>query len=133
MDSSPGKLYPSHPFTLADVETRRKFRMIIALQVVLSLLILLWMVYIATSYASTKSTRIEWTNDWIILVSALLIVVNLASIVITVRKYRGTVYFLKDPSHPPDLILSGDLPSGVTFWKTKKKAVFEKDVECDTK
>ncbi|KAJ1724000.1 hypothetical protein LPJ53_001695 [Coemansia erecta] len=111
---------PSHPFTEDDVEvmrtmrlrlTRRKFRIIIALQTFLSVLILLWVAYAIASYATAKSRRLCWMSDWVILVSLLLIVTNFASIFVTVKKYKAALRFLEDPTTHPDLIIDSEMSS----------------------
>ncbi|KAJ1646694.1 hypothetical protein J3B02_001597 [Coemansia erecta] len=121
MDSAGSdKVAPSHPFTSVDVEimrtmrlrlTRRKFRIIIALQALVSFLILLWIAYAVASYATSKNRRMYWMSDWVILVSLLLIVTNIASIFVTVKKYKAALRFLEDPATHPDLIINSEMSS----------------------
>ncbi|KAJ1892400.1 hypothetical protein GGI09_004813 [Coemansia sp. S100] len=120
MDANADKIVPSHPFTMADVEvmrvmrirlTRRKFRITIALQGAISLLIMLWIAYLVTTCVASTCAQQKWINDWVILVSILLIVANITSIVVTVRKYKAARRFLEDPATHPDLIINGEVAS----------------------
>ncbi|KAJ2477565.1 hypothetical protein EV174_004581 [Coemansia sp. RSA 2320] len=114
------KLAPSHPFTMADVEvmramrlrlTRRKFRIIIALQGAIALLIMLWVAYLVTTCVTSTCVQQKWINDWVILISIVLVVANITSIVITVKKYKAAKRFLEDPATDPDLIIDGAVAS----------------------
>ncbi|KAJ2806906.1 hypothetical protein H4R20_001506 [Coemansia guatemalensis] len=122
MDSASviAKHAPSHPFTKSDVEvmrgmrvrlTHRKFGIIIALQTVLSLLVGFWAVYVVASCTLPICVRFKWMNDWIVLASLLLAIVNIAGIVVTVKRYRAALRFLRDPATHPDLIISGETMS----------------------
>ncbi|KAJ2336955.1 hypothetical protein GGI00_000530 [Coemansia sp. RSA 2681] len=111
---------PSHPFTMADVEvmramrlrlTRRKFKITVALQCAISLLIMLWIAYLVTVCVGSTCTQQKWINDWLILVSILLVVASITSIVMTVRKYKAARRFLEDPATHPDLIINGEVAS----------------------
>ncbi|KAJ2889994.1 hypothetical protein IWW38_004377 [Coemansia aciculifera] len=120
MDALSDKIAPSHPFTMADVEvmrtmrlrlTRRKFRITIALQCAISLLIMLWIAYLVTMCVGSACTQQKWINDWVILVSILLVVANVTSIAMSVRKYKAARRFLEDPATHPDLIINDEVAS----------------------
>ncbi|KAJ2747261.1 hypothetical protein GGI20_000686 [Coemansia sp. BCRC 34301] len=124
MDAHTDKITPSHPFTMADVEvmramrlrlTRRKFRITIALQGTISLLIMLWIAYLVTMCIGSTCAQQKWINDWIILVSILLVVASITSIVMTTRKYKAARRFLEDPATHPDLIINGEVASFGAF------------------
>ncbi|KAJ2413185.1 hypothetical protein GGI10_003220 [Coemansia sp. RSA 2530] len=128
MDAQTDKIVPSHPFTLADVKvmramrlrlTRRKFRITMALQGAILLLMVLWIAYLITTCVGSTSAQQKWINDWVILVSILLVVASITSIAITVKKYRTARRFLEDPATHPDLIINGE----VAFFGTTKTLV----------
>ncbi|KAJ1998943.1 hypothetical protein GGI04_004784 [Coemansia thaxteri] len=105
---------------MADVEvmramrlrlTRRKFRIIIALQGAIALLIMLWVAYLVTTCVTSTCVQQKWINDWVILISIVLVVANITSIVITVKKYKAAKRFLEDPATDPDLIIDGAVAS----------------------
>ncbi|KAJ1836157.1 hypothetical protein LPJ63_000508 [Coemansia sp. RSA 2711] len=117
---STDKQTPSHPFTAADVEvmrtmrirlTHRKYRIVLALQTIMSLVVAFWVVYIVASCAFSACARLRWMNDWIILISLLLAIVNIAGIVVTVKRYRAALRFLRDPGTHPDLIINSETMS----------------------
>ncbi|KAJ2799409.1 hypothetical protein H4R21_003557 [Coemansia helicoidea] len=118
MDSSAEKQVPSHPFTAADVEVmramhlrlaHRKFGMLIALQATGLLLTMFWAIYIIASCTLPMRIHLRWVNEWVILVSLLLVIINIAGIVVTVKKYRAVLRFLRDPATHPDLIIAGQM------------------------
>ncbi|KAJ2708616.1 hypothetical protein H4R19_004664 [Coemansia spiralis] len=118
MNSSSEKRVPSHPFTAADVEVmramhlrlaHRKFSIFIALQATAALLTVFWVIYIVASFALPACTRFKWMNEWVILISLLLVIINIAGIVVTVKKYRAVLRFLRDPTTHPDLIIAGQM------------------------
>ncbi|KAJ1734821.1 hypothetical protein LPJ61_000878 [Coemansia biformis] len=124
MDSSVEKQVPSHPFTAADVEVmrkmhlrlaHRKFSIFIVLQAAASLLTVLWTAYIIASCTLPAWTHLKWMNEWVILISLILVILNIAGIVVTVKKYRSVLRFLRDPETHPDLIIAGQMASSDTL------------------
>ncbi|KAI9504162.1 hypothetical protein GGI25_001296 [Coemansia spiralis] len=125
MSGRTDKPSPSHPFTMVDVEvmramrirlTRRRFRIMLVLEAALSLLLLLWTAYIVASCITAKRVHTKLTSDWIILVTLLLAVANISTIIMTVRKYKAELRFLKDPATHPDLIINGELACCDALW-----------------
>ncbi|KAJ2013401.1 hypothetical protein IWW57_006086 [Coemansia sp. S610] len=90
-----------------------------ALQGAILLLIVLWIAYLVTTCVGSTSAQQKWINDWVILVSILLVVASITSIAITVKKYRTARRFLEDPATHPDLIINGE----VAFFGTTKTLV----------
>ncbi|KAJ1852202.1 hypothetical protein GGH12_003765 [Coemansia sp. RSA 1822] len=134
MTSTANKQVPSHPFTMADVEvmramrirlTHRKFRILLALQMVMSLLVAFWVVYIIASCTFSVCARLRWMNDWIVLTSLLLGIVNIAGVVVTVKRYRAALRFLRDPATHPDYIINNEATSSGTLPSPLKKVKTE--------
>ncbi|KAJ2160366.1 hypothetical protein GGF46_002314 [Coemansia sp. RSA 552] len=124
MSKALDKQVPSHPFTMADVEvmrtmrlrlTHRKFRIAIALQALLALLVVFWVVYVIASCSISGCLHLRWMNEWIVLISLLFAIVSIVGIVATVRRYRSTLRFLSDPATHPDVILNGGSTSSDTL------------------
>ncbi|KAJ1945090.1 hypothetical protein GGF37_001873, partial [Kickxella alabastrina] len=91
--------------------TRRKFWIIIGLQALMSVLIILWVAYAVASHTTSIGSRTRWMSDWVILVSLLVIVINIASIFVTVKKYKSMLRFLEDPATHPDIIINNEMSS----------------------
>ncbi|KAJ1899869.1 hypothetical protein LPJ66_001844 [Kickxella alabastrina] len=91
--------------------THRKFRIIIGLQTLMSVLIILWIAYAVASHTTSMGAMTCWMSDWFILVSLLVIVINIASIFVTVKKYKSVLRFLEDPATHPDLIINNEMSS----------------------
>ncbi|KAJ2548777.1 nuclear mRNA export, poly(A)+RNA binding protein [Coemansia sp. RSA 1933] len=89
--------------------TRRRFRITLALQAIISLLTLLWVAFIVATYIMSGNTRTRLTSDWVILITLLLVVSIISAIVVTIRKYKAALRFLEDPATHPDLIINGEL------------------------
>ncbi|KAJ2346925.1 hypothetical protein IWW50_004016 [Coemansia erecta] len=130
MSSAVDKQVPSHPFTMTDVEvmrsmririTHRKFRIMLGLQTILSLMVAFWVVYIIASCTFSACTRFRWMSDWIVLISLLLAIVNVAGIVVTVKRYRAALHFLRDPATHPDHIISNEVASCETLQAAAQK------------
>ncbi|KAJ2782071.1 hypothetical protein H4R18_002491 [Coemansia javaensis] len=111
---------PTHPFTATDVEVmramhlrlaHRKFRIFIGLQAVISVLTGLWAAYIIASCTLPACTHFKWMNEWVVLISLLLVIINIAGIVVTAKRYRAALRFLRDPATHPDLIITGEMLS----------------------
>ncbi|KAJ2657203.1 hypothetical protein IWW48_004619 [Coemansia sp. RSA 1200] len=89
--------------------TCRRFRITLVLQTIILLLILIWVAFIVTTTAIPGSMHARLTSDWVILVTMLLGASAVSAIVITVKKYKAALRFLKDPTTHPDLIINGEL------------------------
>lgn len=123
------KTKPSDPFTAADVEVmrlmrlrhiRKKFRLLLGLQSLVFLFIVLWISFIIASYITYNYARLRWMNDWVVVASILLAMVNIAGIVVTARKYKKALQFLEDPSTHPDSIINGEITAISPLESLKK-------------
>ncbi|KAJ1798788.1 hypothetical protein LPJ59_002272 [Coemansia sp. RSA 2399] len=98
--------------------TRRRFRITLALQAIMSLLILLWVAFIVVTCVTSGNMRTRLTSDWVILITLLLAVSVTSAIVMTIRKYKAALRFLEDPGTHPDLIINGELAHCGTLRST---------------
>ncbi|KAJ1665688.1 hypothetical protein IW140_001540 [Coemansia sp. RSA 1813] len=99
--------------------TRRRFRITLALQSAMSLLILLWVAFIVATCIMSGNTRTRLTSDWVILITLMLAVSTISAIVVTVKKYKAALRFLEDPATHPDLIINGELVHCGTLRSTQ--------------